>query len=470
MHFLFETPVGYALFKVNKSTFTKAKSWSDLPQTREGIQKLLELEAFKPFADAKESLQASVKLIHGKLSSNLSKFLSENVISKEIESTLLVGEKKIASEISKKLNINCVSNENVTELQRMVKFAVEDLLGSQFDAAEARNMALGLAHGLGRFRIKFSAEKVDTMIIQAISLHEDLDKEINNYMMRLREWYGYHFPELGRIVNDSLLYSKLVRAIGNRKKAASTNFEELVTEDIAKEIVQAAEVSIGTEISETDEQFIFALGGQIIELDTYRNSLEEYLKSRMMTVAPNLSAVVGEVIAAKLIAKAGSLINLAKMSASTIQIIGAEKALFKAMRARKKTPKYGIIYQTKLVANANGRAKARIARALAAKSALCVRVDALAEEESTQIGVENLDYLEKRLKYLEVAEKQEGNAYGASRGNMMDRQRRGEGAARGHAGRGDFGKREERGNMGKRENEEESKVKVAPPVKKIKKQ
>lgn len=123
-----------------------------------------------------------------------------------------------------------------------------------------------------------------------------------------------------------------------------------------------------------------------------------------MTVAPNLSAVVGEMIAAKLISKAGSLLNLAKCSASTIQIMGAEKALFKAMKTKKKTPKYGIIYQTKLVSNAGGRAKGKISRALAAKSALCVRFDALAEEEDNSLGLQSKEYLEKRLAYLEKEE------------------------------------------------------------------
>lgn len=121
----------------------------------------------------------------------------------------------------------------------------------------------------------------------------------------------------------------------------------------------------------------------------------------MNTVAPNLSAVVGEVIAAKLIAKAGSLINLAKCSASTIQIMGAEKALFKAMKTKGKTPKYGIIYQTKIVANANGRAKGKMSRALAAKSALCIRYDALTEGEVCNIGPESRGYLEKRAVYLD---------------------------------------------------------------------
>ena len=78
-------------------------------------------------------------------------------------------------------------------------------------------MALGLSHGLGRFKIKFSSDKVDTMIIQAVNLLEDLDKEINNYMMRLKEWYGYHFPELTKIVQDNQAYTKVVQALGMKE-------------------------------------------------------------------------------------------------------------------------------------------------------------------------------------------------------------------------------------------------------------
>ena len=308
--------------------------------------------------------------------------------------------KKIASEITKKLEIPCESNDKTIELTRCLRTFMSDLLGDRL-TKEYKNMSLGLAHGLGRFQIKFSADKVDTMVIQAISLHEDLDKEINNYMMRLREWYGYHFPEMTAHIQDPLVYVKVVQLIGNRANATAVELTELVGEEAEQKIKQASEVSMGTEISDQDEEFIRKLSEQIIELDAYRSNLEEYLRNRMMSVAPNLSNLVGEVVAAKLIAKAGSLVSLAKLPASTLQIIGAEKALFKAMRSKKKTPKYGIIYQTKMIGSANGRAKAKIARALAAKSSLCVRVDALAEEEDLEISNTAKIYLENKLKYME---------------------------------------------------------------------
>lgn len=403
MHLLFETPLGYALFKVDEQTFTKAKTWKDLPSEPKQVKKVLQLQAFKEFTDAKEVLQASVKLIHGKLSKKLEKFLKTNLVSEAIKTKLLVVDKKLATEINKKLGITCEANDKVIELIRCVRGCMDELMGS-VDQAEMKNMALGLAHGLGRFRIKFSSEKVDTMIIQAISLHADLDKEINNYMMRLREWYGYHFPELTKIVTDNAIYSKIVKALGMRKNAADKDLAAIVGEDIERDIRTAADVSMGTDISANDESFILGLADQVLELNEYRDSLEAYLVNRMAAVAPNLSALVGEMIAAKLIAKAGSLVNLAKHSASTLQIIGAEKALFKAMKAKKNTPKYGIIYQTKIVANANGKAKGKIARALAAKSSLCVRLDALQEEENTDLGQECKEYIDKRLEYLEKEE------------------------------------------------------------------
>lgn len=403
MHLLFETPLGYALFKVDEQTFTKAKTWQDLPSEPNAVKKVLQLQAFKEFADAKEVLQASVKLIHAKLSKKLEKFLTTNLVSEAIKTKLLVADKNLAIEIKKKLGITCEANDKVTELVRCVRGSLDELLES-VDHSEMKNMALGLAHGLGRFRIKFSSEKVDTMIIQAISLHADLDKEINNYMMRLREWYGYHFPELTKIVTDNTIYTKVVKALGMRKNTTDIDLAAIVGEDIEREIKTAADISMGTEISENDENFILGLADQVLELNDYRDSLETYLTNRMAAVAPNLSALVGEMIAAKLIAKAGSLVNLAKHSASTLQIIGAEKALFKAMKAKKNTPKYGIIYQTKIVANANGKAKGKIARALAAKSSLCVRLDALQEEENTDMGQECKEYIDKRLDYLEKEE------------------------------------------------------------------
>lgn len=119
-----------------------------------------------------------------------------------------------------------------------------------------QNMTLALAHGLSRFKLKFSSEKVDTMIIQAVSLLDDLDKELNNYMMRLKEWYGWHFPELAKIVQDNLLYAKTVLKVGIKTKYQAEDLSDILTEEIERDVKDAAEISMGTEISVKDEQYI----------------------------------------------------------------------------------------------------------------------------------------------------------------------------------------------------------------------
>jgi len=405
MLLLFETPAGYALFRVKKEkTLEKIEDFSPYMDNDENIKKLVELAAFREFKGTKDVLQAAVQLVNGKMGKSLRKFLKKNIVNTEIQERLAVADKNLAKTINKKFGIDCIKNDKFDELMRCIRSNLPTLIEG-FTVQDMRNMSLGLAHGMARYKLKFSSDKVDTMIIQAISLFQDLDKEINNYMMRLKEWYGYHFPELAKIVTDNLVYTKVVRQIGIREKCVTVNLDGIVPEHVEKNIKEASEISMGTEINERDEEFIFALSDQIIELDTYRSSLNEYLKSRMMAVSPNLSTIVGEMISAKLIAKAGSLVNLAKYPASTIQILGAEKALFKAMRSKQNTPKYGIIYQSKLIASVTGKTKGKISRALAAKCALCVRYDALGDNDDPVIGEECKKYIEDRIGFLQAQEK-----------------------------------------------------------------
>ena len=123
-------------------------------------------------------------------------------------------------------------------------------------------MQLGLAHSMSRYKLSFSSDKVDTMIIQAVSLLEDLDKELNNYAMRLKEWYGWHFPELAKIATDNIVYAQLVHLIGMRtsvKTLTDDQLHEICPEEIATEVREAAEISMGTEIMKEDEKHIRTL-------------------------------------------------------------------------------------------------------------------------------------------------------------------------------------------------------------------
>ena len=183
-------------------------------------------------------------------------------------------------------------------------------------------MQLGLAHSVSRYKLSFTSEKVDTMVIQAVNLLEDLDKELNNYAMRLREWYGWHFPELSKIISDNVTYAKAVILIGMRTNVKDLDLETMtetvLDEDVAEQVKQAAEISMGTEILPEDEGHIKTLAKSVREMADYRNNLAEYLKNRMSAIAPNLTILIGELVAAKLIAHSGSLMSLAKQPASTI--------------------------------------------------------------------------------------------------------------------------------------------------------
>ncbi|KAF4014202.1 hypothetical protein G4228_005259 [Cervus hanglu yarkandensis] len=270
-----------------------------------------------------------------------------------------------------------------------------DSLWKEFETPEKANKILS------RYRLKFSADKVDTMIVQAISLLDDLDKELNNYIMRCREWYGWHFPELGKIISDNLTYCKCLQKVGDRKNYASAQLSELLPEEVEAEVKAAAEISMGTEVSEEDICNILHLCTQVIEISEYRTQLYEYLQNRMMAIAPNVTVMVGELVGARLIAHAGSLLNLAKHAASTVQILGAEKALFRALKSRRDTPKYGLIYHASLVGQTSPKHKGKISRMLAAKTVLAIRYDAFGEDSSSAMGVENRAKLEARLRALE---------------------------------------------------------------------
>ncbi|CAF3835771.1 unnamed protein product [Rotaria sp. Silwood1] len=254
---------------------------------------------------------------------------------------------------------------------------------------------------LSRYKLKFSPDKVDTMIVQAISLLDDLDKEINNYIMRCKEWYGWHFPELAKIIQDNIAFCKTVQRIGYRTLAVELDLSDILPSDVEAQVKEAAEISMGTEISEEDITNIRHLCAQVIEISDYRAQLFEYLKNRMMAVAPNLTVLVGELVGARLISHAGSLLNLAKHPSSTVQILGAEKALFRAMKTKHDTPKYGLIYHASLVGQTSAKLKGKVSRMLAAKASLSIRVDALGEDTEASLGIEQRADLEKKFSILE---------------------------------------------------------------------
>ncbi|KAJ7568424.1 hypothetical protein O6H91_01G032300 [Diphasiastrum complanatum] len=419
---LFETPAGFALFKVLDEA--KLENVEDLWkhfETPDVARKVVKLKAFSKFENTTEALGAATFLVKSKLSKGLRKFLKEQCEGE----TLAIADSKLGKIISDKLEINCIHNNAVMELIRGVRSQLGELIMG-LAGQDMAPMSLGLSHSLSRYTLKFSPDKVDTMIVQAIGLLDDLDKELNTYAMRVREWYGWHFPELGKIIQDNIQYAKAVKLMGNRTNGSNLDFSGILAEEVESELKEAVVISMGTEVSDQDMVNIKALCDQVIALSEYRAQLFDYLRSRMNAIAPNLTVLVGELVGARLIAHAGSLINLAKHPASTVQILGAEKALFRALKTKSQTPKYGIIYHASLIGQAPPKLKGKISRVLAAKSALSIRCDALGETSNITIGVENRAKVEARLRQLEgrTLSKISGAAKGKAKLEAYDKDRK----------------------------------------------
>ena len=373
---LFETPAGYALFKVKVDTSSLALLTSSLedPSLSKDVFSLKDFCKFESTADAVKSAAA---VSEGILSEDLKSFLKEGIVKskKYMEQVLAVSDPKLASSISKKFGIKCQADAVTNELMRSLREQFEGLVEG-VTSKDINMMALGLSHSLSRHKIRFSADKVDTMIVQAISLLDDLDKELNTYAMRLKEWYGWHFPELARLVPENNEYAQVVKALGFRTNAPEVDLSAILSEELVPQVKQAADISMGTEISPFDLANIRALAEQVTSISEYRSELYEYLRNRMNLIAPNLTALVGELVGARLISHAGSLLNLAKHPSSTVQILGAEKALFRALKSKTNTPKYGLIFHASLVGQATPKQKGKISRVLAAKCSLAARCDA----------------------------------------------------------------------------------------------
>jgi len=396
----FETPAGYAVFKLlHGGKLAKSDSLYEDFETIDKAKNVVKLKKFQKFEDTTEALGAATALVEGKMSKTLKKMLKK-IVAEDAHEKLAVADAKLGNVIKEKLELTCVYDSKIGELMRCIRSQVSGLISGLPDK-EMAAMELGLAHSLSRYKLKFSPDKIDTMIVQAVSLLDDLDKELNNYIMRCREWYGWHFPELGKIITDNLAFVRTVELMGFRENAKSTDMSEVLPEEVEEKVKEAAEISMGTEISDEDITNIKHLCQQVVEIQEYRGQLYEYLKNRMMAIAPNLTVLVGELVGARLIAHAGSLMNLAKHPASTVQILGAEKALFKALKTKHDTPKYGLIYHAQLVGQASTKLKGKVSRMLAAKAAIATRVDALGEETNTDLGIEHRAKVEARIRQLE---------------------------------------------------------------------
>ncbi|KIV79347.1 nucleolar protein 58 [Exophiala sideris] len=407
---LTETSAGYALLKAKDKKLLKRDDLASELDSVENVTSLLKLKEFQKFDSAAAALEEAAAIVEGKVTPKLSSLL--DTLKDEKKISLAVADPKLGNAIGKLpgLDIKAVADSTTADLYRAIREHLPSLIPGLMPE-DVKTMSLGLSHSLARHKLKFSPDKIDVMIVQAIGLLDDLDKELNTYAMRVKEWYGWHFPEMAKILNDNLAYAKVVLKMGMRTNFENCDLADILPEEIEAAVKAAADRSMGTEITDEDLENIQMLAEQVVAFTEYRTQLSSYLTARMTAIAPNLTTLVGELVGARLIAHAGSLLNLSKSPASTIQILGAEKALFRALKTKHDTPKYGLIYHASLIGQASGKNKGKMARVLAAKAALGLRVDALQdwgddeanipEDEKAALGLEARANLERKLAAME---------------------------------------------------------------------
>ncbi|MDG6898296.1 MAG: hypothetical protein JRN24_01015 [Nitrososphaerota archaeon] len=234
--------------------------------------------------------------------------------------------------------------------------------------------------------IREASSRPDLHLVQAIQALDDTDKFLNNNATRVSEWYGLHFPELTQMMDDKVSLCRMVVDVGGRKGFEESNLKGRgMTDKKVEAVLMVRDRSKGGEISEADLARVKSLAQLALELSSERDKLATYVEGAMRKIAPNVTGVAGATIGARLMAKAGGLDRLAIMPASTIQILGAEKALFRALRTGSRPPKHGILFQHQEVHTAPKWQRGKIARTLANKIAIAARIDLYRGTEDTSI-------------------------------------------------------------------------------------
>lgn len=374
------------------------------------FSQMVKLFAFKPFPSTEVALETMNMITEGQPSEFLLDFLARSLPEQAPNSknkgaiTVGVSEPRLAGAIQQQLGINAMSDDIIREILRGIRLHftkyLEQVKPEDLDLAQ-----LGLAHSYSRSKVKFNQHGDDNMVISAVALLTGLDKDLNTFSMRLREWYSVHFPELSHLVEDHKKYAQCVQVIGNRQNIENVDREALnailENDDLTERIIEAANNSIGREIEQEDLTRIVSMAVRVEGLANYKTKLSEYLYRRMHNISPNLTALVGERMGAQLILGSGSLTNLAKAPSSTVQLLGSEKALFNALKKHKDTPKYGMIFNSHPVAQAADKDKGRVARSFANKISIAARLDAFGEEyRSGHMGLLMKDMIETKVQSL----------------------------------------------------------------------
>lgn len=291
-------------------------------------------------------------------------------------------EDKVKTELEKKGYDEIVKKGSSTITARLREIAIdEDFVKNPVEF----NQLMSKINILQAKKDIKSAIGRDQLIMQANNSIEELDKSINIIMERLREWYGLHFPEMNRIVTDHMKYAKTVEQFGGRSSIKDP------------ELSHFKESSMGADFTKEDIKAVQELASQAVSLFKIRDKTAEYMEALLKEVAPNVNEVAGSSLTAKLISSAGGLEKLARMPSSTIQLLGAEKALFRHLHGRGKSPKHGVIINHQYLKNAPIKMRGKIARLVASKISIAAKMDFYSKKYN---GKELKKELEEKIKEI----------------------------------------------------------------------
>lgn len=319
------------------------------------------------------------------------------------------------------LNNNTFNAEKIAEVEEK-QFQIDKISSykKMFDSYQQNHpeLANDISGDLREFALKWSSirvreasEQLDLHISQSINALDEIDKILNTVGTRMREWYGLHFPELDNLLQNITTYANIVSKVGKREEITVEFLQTLEIPDNKIEIIQmTANRSKGGKITEENLLILQSLANEVISLAQIRKTLEDHIDTTMEMVSPNLKELLTATVGARLIAKAGSLKRLASLSSSTIQILGAEKALFRTLKTGANPPKHGLLFQHPVIHSAPKWQRGKLARAISSKAAIAARVDLYSlnpESNNTLASKLNDRITEIQEKYKEPSEIQQ---------------------------------------------------------------
>jgi nucleolar protein 56 len=325
--------------------------------------------------DVDEIVGARERLERGEVTPWYSNVLKE--VKKRGFKRIIITNRTLGEEVEKSYGLR-VSSEASGGAYRYLLSKLEELAYGYLNLEKVG--VLALIHEVTERTARNSIQRImggkEALIRQTVQLLNELDTMLNNLSSRVREWYGLHFPELGRRVRDHRQYMRFITVIGDRNEVSREALGELgFQERDVKRIYDEAVGSMGAAMSGVDLDETRDLAGLTLMLFGYRERLTDYISSLAEEIAPNVSEVAGLLLAAKLVEKAGGLKRLALLPSSTIQVLGAEKAMYRAIKTSAKPPKHGLLFQHPFVHGASRGDRGRRARILAGKIAIAARAD-----------------------------------------------------------------------------------------------